>query len=248
MLIATIGIAFGSCDGTPQPPKQAPSSYRDQILADHPAGYWRLDELSGTVAFSATNAPHGTISNGVTLGYSGATADGDTAMFFDGRSGQVVVPSAPSLEMKKGSVTLEVWVKYIGEQRGQVTLLGKGAAGVQTEYALVLVAGVPGYQSVVERYLSAAPALKPGVWTHLAVTVADNAVGTFYMNGSNVGTFSEKTGHIVTSSTNPATVANLARASEFFVGGIDEPAIYSYPLTADQLARHFKLASEATHP
>jgi hypothetical protein len=248
-LLVTFGVALGACsEKPPQPPVQGPSPYRLQVLADKPAGYWRLDEESGAVAFDqTTNANQGAIRSGVTQKYAGATAgDGDTAMFFDGVSGQVAVPSSPSLQMPFGTVTLEAWVKPAGLQRGAIFLLGKGTAGVQTEYGFMLMDGVPAYQSVVERYVASAPPLQPGSWTHLAVTIANNEAGTFYVNGKEAGTFSAKTGHIVTSSTQPVMIGNEAAASMRFVGAIDEPAIYPSVLTAEQLALHVTLAAKAS--
>ena len=249
LLAASIGVmsslAFGACSEKPaQPPPQGTSAYRQQVLADKPAGYWRLDEASGTVAFDQTaNANHGTIvQSGVTVKYAGATTgDGDTGMFFDGLSGQIAVRNSPSLQMRIGAATLEAWVKPVGIQPGTIFIIGKGTAGVHTEYGLVLANGIPGYQSVVELYLSTAPPIATGVWTHLAVTIALNYVGRFYINGKEGGTFPATSGHAITSSTQPVMIANEAGAATRFLGAIDEPAIYSHALTAEELARHATL-------
>jgi hypothetical protein len=242
--------AITSCGGgSSQPPQQGPSAYREQILADHPEGYWRLDEKTGTVAFDqSANANSGRIAEGVLLDDAGATrGDGDAAMFFGGTTGEIVIPTSPSLQLEKGSVTLEAWIKLGGPQTGVVTILGKGRSGVQTEYGLILVDGVPGYQSVVERYMSKG-SLTPGVWTHVAVTVENNAVGTIYVDGTVAATFMSATNHTVSRSTEPVTIAGQAGASARFFGGIDEPAIYSYPLKAAQVAAHVALATGKSRP
>jgi hypothetical protein len=243
-LVLTSSILASCAEGSAARPGQPPSPYREQVLADQPVGYWRLDEASGHVAFDqSTNHNDGVIAKGVTTGYPGAIpTDMDAAMFFDGISAEVSVPSSASLEIAGGSVTLEAWVKYIGLQGTQVTIIGKGTAGVQTEYGLVLVDGVPGYQSVVERYLASSGSLVPGVWTHVAVTVAANEVGTFYVNGVGAGTFPASNGHVVTRAHQPVTIANEAGIPSRFVGGIDDAAIYAYALTAQQISRHVALA------
>jgi hypothetical protein len=236
--------AITSCGGgSSQPPRQGPSAYRRQILADHPEGYWRLDEKTGTVAFDqSANVNSGRIAEGVLLDFAGATrGDGDAAMFFGGTTGEIVVPTSPSLRLEKGSVTLEAWIKYQG-QTGVVTILGKGRWGAQTEYGLILVDGVPGYQSVAERYMSKG-SLTPDVWTHVAVTIENYAVGTIYVGGTVAATFKSATTYTVSRSNQPVTIAGQAGAPARFFGGIDEPAIYSYPLTAAQLAAHVALAT-----
>ena len=65
------------------------------MRGDAPAGYWRLDETSGTTAADTIGGNAGTYSGGVTLGIPGAVA-GDTAASFDG-TGQVTVPDSASL-------------------------------------------------------------------------------------------------------------------------------------------------------
>ncbi|HET9437495.1 MAG TPA: hypothetical protein VFO64_04785, partial [Gaiellaceae bacterium] len=47
------------------------STYRGEVLADGPAGYWRLGEASGTAAADETGTNEGTYQNGVTLGQAG---------------------------------------------------------------------------------------------------------------------------------------------------------------------------------
>jgi len=245
-VLVLAGVSCTACSRElPGPPAQGTSAYRDQVLADQPSGYWRLDEPSGTVAFDQTmNNNRGAISKGVSPGFSGATGDTDTSMLFDGTHGEIEVPTSTNLQMS-GSVTVEAWIKPTSNQSGQVTILGKGRAGVQTDYGLVLVDGVPGYQSVSELYVATAPPVKPGVWTHLAVTVSKNVLVSFYVNGQDAGSFPSNTGHAVSWSMQPVMIANEAALANRFEGGIDEAAIYPFPLTAEQLAKHFALAQQA---
>ena len=242
-------VACWACSGSALPPAQGPSAYRTQVLADQPVGYWRLDEPSGSVAFDQTmNANHGKISRGITLKYPGTSGDDkDTAMQFDGINGELVVPASPSLQMPARSITIEAWVKPLEIQPDNAVILAKGTTGVQTEYGLELVNGIPAYQSVVELYVSQMPPLPARVWSHIAVSVLNNSMGTFYLNGKVADTFQARTGHLVTSSTQPVTIGNEAKASTHFFGAIDEVVIYPYTLTAEQLAKHYSLATQTTH-
>jgi len=244
---AIVALGFSVVIVACSPTRQtAPSAYRKQVLEDSPAGYWRLDETFGTSIFDQTqNSNNGTLQGAITMQQPGATtSDGNAAILFNG-TGQILVPNATSLQIKDGSITLEAWVKPMGLQAGEIPILGKGTAGVQTEYALVLIDGVLGYQSVAERYLSTSGALVRGMWTHVAVTIDRNTSGIFYVNGAQAGTFSPSGNHAVSFSTQPVMIGNESGLNANFIGAIDEPAIYPLPLTGERLMRHVALARAA---
>lgn len=85
-------------------------AYPDEVLADSPILYWKLDETSGTTAADASgNSNTGTISaTGVTYSQTGV-ADGGTALLFDGAAGSVV---SPSLSPASSVVTFECWASF----------------------------------------------------------------------------------------------------------------------------------------
>ena len=91
-LAMAIGITGTSCNGDASRPGQPPSAYRQQILADRPAAYWRLDEKAGTTAFDQAPATRSEIRT-LDAGAGATSGDGDAAMFFNGSIGEVVVPS-----------------------------------------------------------------------------------------------------------------------------------------------------------
>ena len=91
-------------------------SYRDAVLADSPAGYWRLGETSGTTAADTSgNGRTGSYLNTPTLGQAGAlTGDSNTSVGFDGTSEHVSVPYSGALNT--ASTSLEAWVYPTGGQ------------------------------------------------------------------------------------------------------------------------------------
>ena len=71
--------------------------YKDAVLADGPAGYWRLGETSGTTAVEGMRGDHGTYTNGPTLNQAGAlNGDTDPSVSFDGVDDYVDVPYDPA--------------------------------------------------------------------------------------------------------------------------------------------------------
>jgi hypothetical protein len=227
------------------PPPQGASAYRAAVLADGPIGYWRLDETHGVRAYdqSATGS-HGTIEAVVALQQPGATGDGDAAMQLNG-TGRIFVPDNPSLQVKSGNLTLEAFVKPSQIKAGLSIILCKGRAGIQTEYCLGLLAGRVAYQSVAEQYVSSSEPLPVDRWSHIAITIAGNATGRFYVNGVAAGTFSTTSNHLVTAAELPVCIgAEAAMTDGWFFGAIDEAAIYNHTLTAERLGQHVEAAAQ----
>lgn len=86
-------------------------TYKETVLADSPAGYWRLGETSGTAAAdSSGNNRTATYAN-VTLGAAGLIAsDSNTAATFNGTSSEVWRADEALFDLP-GTFTLEAWIK-----------------------------------------------------------------------------------------------------------------------------------------
>src|SRR5690348_1801710 len=75
------------------------TTYRSDILAASPVSYWRLGDLSGTVAADELNVNPGTSAN-VALNQIGALAcDANASTGFNGSSSYVTAPSSNSLNI-----------------------------------------------------------------------------------------------------------------------------------------------------
>jgi hypothetical protein len=74
------------------------AGYRDTVLGDSPAAYWRFNESSGTSAADETgNGNTGSYENGVTLQATGAVDSGaTTAASLDGSNDYVKVRTLPA--------------------------------------------------------------------------------------------------------------------------------------------------------
>jgi len=79
--------------------------------------------------------------------------------------------------------------------------------------------------------------LKPGTWTHLAMTY-DGAVFTAYLNGKAIG--SEKTGF---APGERLRIGGDGATGRFFKGLVDEVAVYNRAMSPAELGRYFKLFS-----
>src|SRR5438552_6505864 len=87
-------------------------TYPVAVLADSPIAYWKLNEVTGTVALSATGH-NGTYVGSPALGKPGLLQYvGDLAPKLDGTNDRVTASSmASGINWSKG-FTLEAWVRF----------------------------------------------------------------------------------------------------------------------------------------
>ncbi|MGD2048408.1 MAG: Ig-like domain repeat protein [Chloroflexota bacterium] len=90
--------------------------YETNVLADNPVTYWRLDDVTGTMAVnlgSIGSAVDGTYSNGVITGVTGlVTGDPDFAAQFDGNNDYVGIPGNNAINGNAHPQrTIELWFR-----------------------------------------------------------------------------------------------------------------------------------------
>ena len=203
------------------------SSYRALVISDGPGAYWRLGETSGTTAFDEMDVSDGTYSGGYTQGAAGALLnDSNTAVDFDGTTGQVSIPSVPALELTS-QVTIEAWVHMD-------TLVGtRFAVNKGTFYYLYVNYGTTifGIHANGTDQFVTTPTVTAGAWQHL--------LGTY--DGSNLVLY--RNGAVVAQA--PASGAIASTAAPLVIGQavdgrIDEVAVFGTALTQAQALAHFQ--------
>lgn len=218
----------------------APAScaYRDCVLADSPAAYWRLGEASkaGVAVDESGHGHDATYSGGVEYGVAGAIAgDSNTAIHFDGTRGL----DAGNIFPFDGNspFSLEVWVKRI-PQSGYAGLLGRDSD--PNGYALYFTSNQP----TVERQRPGDADIVAG--TPTSTTTYSHVVGTF--DGSQLRLYVD--GQVVASG--PSASSIPAASSNFFLGtdnepsdnhyegDMDEAAVYDHALSAERVLVHYR--------
>jgi hypothetical protein len=242
--------------------------YPQQVLADGPAAYFRLDEAGGTTAYDYVGGNNGIYTN-VTLGvpgYNSAAAvksdPSETAAEFgdyppnNDYAGNV--PSYLNFGTPNGGnaeFSVEAWfTQYLYLNGGDaIVALGYGNGGEQ--FVLDTGAGVSGALRFLVRNAagtsSAASSLyvpaNDGLWHHV-VGVCDEAGGHLYlyMDGNLVATGSITPNSGLLAATTPLSIGaresannNPVSYDNQFLGSIDDVSIYNYALTASQVASHF---------
>ena len=224
------------------------SVYETTVLEDSPVGYWRLGEISGTVASDSSGGGHsGTYKNTPTLGQPGALLDGNTAVSFLSSSKEYVeVPDAISLRLGD-TWTMELWVKIpSGTTQARLGLLGKGSGefALRAEY----LEGEGGYfftalsRGAAEPLAYGSVVITDGNWHHVVVTRDGEWSTTIYIDGTDVTIPNANVE--CTTTTEPVTIGSAAGtgSSEMMLGWIDEVALYPTALNAERIATHFAAA------
>jgi hypothetical protein len=215
----------------------APKTYDAEVLADHPAAYWRMDETSGTTMTDAS----GNHNDGV---YAGAYAlaqpapfggVGNLAVIFDGQTGgSASVPSSPSLQMN--TITIELWIKK----------------RTDTEYGVYVAKSH--FQLLNNRHTGAlefrvTPEAEPAVissstlalktWYHVVATY-DGRVAKLFVNGKLDGTLA-----VAAAPTQSVDLLTIGRRWDGLYSDavLDEIAIYPAALSGDRISAHWRAAA-----
>ncbi len=246
-----------STSGSPVPwmalQTTASAGYRDRIRADSPAGYWRLDELSGSTAMDSSNFGHtGTYVGGVSRWHGGSLANGNAAATFDGMGGRITMGDVAALNLGS-ELSVEAWVAYtpssgasstpivgkVSEEDGGYVLLREDPSG---QIRWLATTGDQPLFTLSTTGLT----LNNGLWHHIVGTYsASQGLASLYVDGVLRDSVSGVAGAIP-AGTGPFQIAAWASSAGTFKGAIDEVAVYDHPLTPQQIQEHHAFRHEST--
>jgi RHS repeat-associated protein len=247
---ATQGEADEACD------------YRGEVMSDDPAGYWRLDERSGTVAEDETEFNDGEYKMSPALDRPGLPQSSARAVSFDGQDDYVDVPNSSSLRPGTGSWSVEFWIKRSGAGTGDYppvigtraynNAMDNGWAihlnGSNFKVAAHLADGSSGFDVASAQSDSSVTQGEKQHW----VIVFDRSAGTvkFYKNGVLDAT---RTPSFPTGSVNQTNRIYIARDIEGsnnrrLSATLDEVAVYPSVLSAARIGAHYTADCPAHDP
>jgi hypothetical protein len=176
-------------------PGQTPSKngYAAAVLADHPAVYYRLGELTGpTAADTSGHGVKGTYAgSGITYGVPGAIlSDAHTAISSTGRA-PAMIASDSSLPSGRAPRTLEIWERtrsLVNQPYEYLILYGTYATGEDVDIALL---GSTSFAFSINSgafvTFTSSQSLTDGNWHQLVGAYDGDVTATGYVDGQRVG-------------------------------------------------------------
>ena len=227
-----------------------PLAYFQVVAMDMPQAYWRLDEPVGsTTAHDATGNGHdGTYTGGVTLAQPGAIAnDADTAVTFDGASGYVDVKNSFAFA-GMSAFTLEAWVKPTTLDANFHSWMGRNDGQPPTEGYLAYT-DPSGPFFVVERIDSTTKVFANGsiapaaaTWAYVVITYQSGTGPNVWVNGQ-IGTGSSTDVSLAGATSDFVIGAENGGLTSWWLGEIDEVAVYAYALSQMQIQNHYNVGT-----
>jgi hypothetical protein len=232
-------------------------SYARQILADDPAVFWRMDNLSGTSFneyFSNNRAIFGdgaygtTTTTGLEIALPGVTLGELSSKSISVHTNKLNIPNVTTLK-PAGDFTIEFWVKYANKNiPADHTLYTFNTTGTAQGLSIYVASGV-----LTVKYKPSAAAtvtLTPTYtgyghifdenWHHIVFT-STNAAKVLYVD-SKVLAFSNVNNGAITWPSSPDNSSIIAGADATNPAQIDEVAVYSFSLSSNQVQNHLAAA------
>jgi hypothetical protein len=223
------------------------SAYSDAVLADEPAGYWRLGEPSGTTANDSAGSNTGTYGPVPEQGVDSLVpADpANAAAHFDGDDDLVTILHATTIAPTE-EVTVEAWIKP--DQLPAASTF-EGLVVKPGAYALQLFGSRPEFTMVrgTDRIRARAPlgTVAAGQTYHLVGTY-DGANVRLYVDGEQVGS-TPLTGPIADEQSD-LSIGAWRDSVEHADSTIDDVSVYGTALSAAQVQEHWDIGSEPPTP
>jgi hypothetical protein len=219
-------------------------SYAQAALTNGAINYWRLGENSGSIAFDSIGGLDGFYTNGVTLGVASGLPFGgsDTAVNFDGTSGQIVLnPVASADNSIPAPWTAVFWARRTDPIQPSAALIDDRLAPVSASLRLEQwqntgKAGISRYGGFGDiAYNYSAPS---GEWIQLVFVGRTNGTD-LYVNGILTDTSAN-------SMPLPRRKIGASTTTDFLKGDLDEISLYNKALPASAIANLYAAAQYGT--
>jgi hypothetical protein len=229
--------------------------YASVVLADHPAAYWRLGEVSGPNAKDELAVHDGTYRGGVQLGVTGALAcESNGAARFSGTASFIELGDV--FDFAGNAFSIEMWVapdpltsngRY--EERYMVSKFdGTAVTGYHVYISSAWVDSTGksrpaaiGFDICSARDSCGSVGIPffPTSFAHV-VFVFDSQSQVIYADGVERARLPST--HAPVDNTVPFNIGGEASKAGFFPGVLDEVAVYDYALPVERVQAHFRRA------
>ncbi len=214
--------------------------YYDEVAADNPIAFWKLDEAApsgaGSLNDSASGSLYDATPNGTaTWNQAGPLSDGNgRSARLDGSSGYVSGGTSVAAALMASAWTVELWFYAERTNGGTIFAASDGTRHVRVEHygAILYSSSTPGGNKSSQTVT--------GNWHHLVITSA----GDLYLDGvAQVGTSNSNLNATV-----QVTVGARNNASDFFGGRVSCVSLYTSVLSSTRVTAHRNAGIARTLP
>ncbi|GAA4373697.1 PKD domain-containing protein [Paeniglutamicibacter cryotolerans] len=242
-----------SIPGGPVAPDDA---YGAKVFNDAPDLYWRLSDLSGTTAVDASGSSNdGTYFRTVNRGTTGAlTGVTNPAVTFNGNTSSTYgwISSVNSVT-NPGPYSIETWFKTTSTEGGTIASFGNQRSQLSSQHdrkIFLLNSGqlVFGTYPGAEARATSTASYNDNKWHHVVATQGDAGM-MLYVDGSLVGNNPATTAENYTGYWKAGAETTWSGTNRtWFIGSLDEFAVYSYPLSTASVQEHYRLGTNQAIP
>ena len=222
------------------------SSNKRDSLALGLAGYWKLDDASGTTAIdSSTNGNNGTLTNGPTWG----TGQINGATTFDGSNDYINIPSVAAAQFGNTTFTFSGWIKTLGTDRyiaAQDRCNGGWGVSIDSFYKVTVSLLGAGACGPLAALRTSKTAITPNEWHHIAAVIktdtsngANNNISIYIDGALNQDILTTGSAYGA-SGANGLEISGRYLSDLIFNGSIDEVRLYNRGLSTDEVSRLYR--------
>ena len=216
--------------------------YKLAVLGGSPVGYWRLNEISGSVATDISGVGrNGIYTAGTTLNQLGPISAIDSkAVLFNGTTGKITTDDNTILSRTNGqALSVEAWIKPNWTSGYRDIVANRCASSLNW---LLYQHRTDGSLQLHGSSQNKSGYIPPnGVWTYVVATVDSAGVYKLYANGVLVQTLSGYTYGSACSTLNIG--AGPSNVGEYYNGVISEVAVYNRALSVAEINQHYAARS-----
>ena len=213
------------------------NTFVDEILADLPSGYYRLNESSGLKAYDISgNGRHGTYTSSITYGAVGTIADGDKAVTLDGSTSSIFAPVPIGT-----TVSIEIWAS--ASSTSNVMQWRTGPNGVGPDLFFSSNISLNTWNGASNGFCSIpATATDGNIHQYVTVINGSNSTATLFYDGAQCG----NAGYVNASAAGIYLSSALGAGGYEWPGKFDEIAIYNSALSSARVLAHYSARNRAT--
>ncbi len=205
--------------------------------------YYKLDELSGNSADASGHNNTGVQSN---ISYGTGNGKINNGALFNGSNSKIVTSTVPATGTNL-TATYNVWFKTTSSARQELLNFGDNNTTRDGLQLFIYTDGKLYINFSAQGGPNTTQTVTDGLW-HMATVSLSSGTGSFYLDGSLVGTIGSGNLSITSNGSNSRDIGNYQSAYYWFNGSMDEFGVWSTALTQTDISTLYNGGAGLQYP